>query len=221
MYKKISYNEIASYLKSIKNIKTKDLDIYSKELIKNKKDVSELKYYVLKDQLVHRIYFQVSLAYLNTIEEQLKFIEENKELLDDWWHVDQLIQFLRKKVCPKGSFINFDYVFNKTKEYINSPLPFFRRFGYVIYLCGLQKDKKHSEEILSLIKDDSEYYVQMAEAWLVADIGVFNIEAVKKFIEETNIDYNIIGKAIQKLSDSFRIKKEDKEYLKRLRNKKR
>jgi len=69
------------------------------------------------------------------------------------------------------------------------------------------------------MKDDEEYYVQMAQAWLIADLAVYNIETIKEFIYNTKLKYNIIGKAIQKICDSFRISYEDKEYLKKLRNK--
>ena len=140
------------------------------------------------------------------------FIEDNFELLQDWWHVDQLLQFLKKPV-------DFDFAFDKAKEYINSELTFTRRWGYVLFLAGLQKDISHTKAILSLVKDDEEYYVQMAEAWLIAELGVFNIEEVKHFLESTTLNYKITGKAVQKLCDSFRISKEDKVFVKSLRTK--
>ncbi|MCH5203031.1 MAG: DNA alkylation repair protein [Oscillospiraceae bacterium] len=206
----MKFQEVYKDLSAIENIKTKDVDKYNKKLIKEKADVSDLKDYILKEQLVYRTYFQVSMGKLKDYKEQFAFVEENAELLQDWWHVDQLIQFIKKPV-------DFDFAFNKAKEYINSPLTFLRRWGYVLFLAGLQKDSMHTNDILSLIKDDEEYYVQMAQAWLIADLAVFNIKDVKAFMEKTNIKYNIAGKAIQKMCDSFRITKEDKEYMKSLR----
>ena len=100
------------------NYKTKDLDNLNKILIKEKINVSFLKDIVLERQEFHRTYFQVSLAQLKTIEEQYEFIENNFLLLNDWWHVDQLTQFLRKQ--------DFQYSFNKAKTYINHPHPFAR-----------------------------------------------------------------------------------------------
>lgn len=206
----MKFQEVYNYLSSIENLKTKDVDKYNKKLIKEKADVSDLKDHILSEQLLYRTYFQVSMGVLKDYTEQFAFVEKNARLLQDWWHVDQLTQFIKKPV-------DFDFAFNKAKEYINSPLTFLRRWGYVLFLTGLQKDSVHTNDILSLIKDDEEYYVQMAEAWLIADLAVFNIDDVKVFMEKTNIKYNIAGKAIQKMCDSFRITKEDKEYMKSLR----
>lgn len=210
--KNMTHVEILRDLESIENRRTKDIDLYNKRLIREKTDVSELRDFVLENQLLHRTYFQVSMGVLPTNEQRFKFIEDNFELLQDWWHVDQLLQFLKKPV-------DFDFAFDKAKEYINSELTFTRRWGYVLFLAGLQKDISHTKAILSLMKDDEEYYVQMAEAWLIAELGVFNIEEVKHFLESTTLNYKITGKAVQKLCDSFRISKEDKEFVKSLRTK--
>ena len=210
--KNMTHVEILRDLESIENRRTKDIDLYNKRLIRDKTDVSELRDFVLENQLLHRTYFQVSMGLLPNNELRFMFIEDNFELLQDWWHVDQLLQFLKKPV-------DFDFAFDKAKEYINSELTFTRRWGYVLFLAGLQKDISHTKAILSLVKDDEEYYVQMAEAWLIAELGVFNIEEVKHFLESTTLNYKITGKAVQKLCDSFRISKEDKVFVKSLRTK--
>lgn len=207
-----TYIEITSDLKSIINCKTADVDKYNKKLIKEKCDVSDLKEYVLIDQSVHRTYFQVSLGLLESIEEQFAFIEQNEDLLQDWWHVDQLTQFVKKP-------IDFEFAFAKAKQYILSLKPFVRRWGYVLFLTGLQKEPANTSSILSLMKDDDEYYVQMAEAWLICDLAVFNVDCVYEFVENSKMQYNILGKAIQKICDSYRITDEYKGKFKKLREK--
>lgn len=206
------YREIVKDLKKFNNLKTKDIDIYNKKLIKEKVDVSDLKEYVKNDDLVHRTYFQVSMGLLDNYQEQLKFIEDNYLLLNDWWHVDQLTQFINENM-------DFEYVYNLAKRYIKSDHTFLRRWGYVIFISGLQKDKRNTKKILELMKDDSEYYVQMAEAWLICDLAVFNSDEVTDFLEKSKIKYNILGKAIQKICDSFRISDEYKKRVKFLRTK--
>ncbi len=208
----MTYRDVLHNLESIKNLKTRDVDAYNKRLIKENADVSDLREYVLKHQILHRTYFQVSMGLLKSNEERLQFIEDHFELLRDWWHVDQLTQFVKKP-------LDYDYAFNKAKEYIYSDLTFARRWGYVLFLAGLQKDRAHTKEILSLMKDDEEYYVQMAQAWLIADLGVYNIEEVKTFLANTSLKYSITGKAVGKLCDSYRISDEDKAYVKSLRPK--
>lgn len=207
---KITYEEVVGNLKKITNLKTKDIDQYNKKLIKEKVDVSELKDYVRNDDVVHRTYFQVSMGLLDNYQEQLQFVENNYLLLNDWWHVDQLTQFI------KGP-MDFYYVYELAKKYINSEHVFLRRWGYVMFISGLQKDKRNTKKILKLMKDDNEYYVQMAEAWLICDLAVFNQDEVIKFLEKSKIKYNILGRAIQKICDSFRISNEYKENVKSLR----
>ena len=192
------------------NYKTKDVDRLNKKLIKEKTDVSFLKDICLEHQEYHRTYFQVSLGTLKTIEEQCKFIEDNFLQLNDWWHVDQLTQFLHK--------MDLDFAYSKAKEYVKHPHPFARRWGYVLFMPTLVKEEKSFEMIVSLLKDDSEYYVVMAEAWLISYLAIYHPEQTYKFFEETTLDYSIIGRAIQKTCDSFRVSKEYKDKVKLIRN---
>lgn len=206
------YKKIISDLESIPNRKTKDVDAYNKRLIKEKTDVSEIGEYIIENQILHRTYFQVSLGLIKDTEKQFDFIEKNEDYLRDWWHTDQLIQFIRKP-------LNFDFAYSRAKKYINSEKNFTRRWGYVLFLAGLQKEMAHTKNILSLMKNDDEYYVQMAEAWLICDLAVFNPKEVIEYIESCGLKYNILGKAIQKILDSYRISDEDKAYVKSLRSK--
>ena len=206
----MDYEQIVRDLRAIPNRKTADIDRYNKTLIRAKEDVSGLRDYALSDQLVHRTYFQVSLAYCETAAEQFRFIEENEDLLQDWWHVDQLTQFIKKPV-------DFDFAYEKAKKYVLSPKAFTRRWGYVLFLTGLQKDGAHTKDILRLMHDDKEYYVQMAQGWLICDLAVFNPEVVYDFLKESALHYNILGKAIQKISDSFRFTGEQKDKFMALR----
>ncbi len=207
---RVTYEEIASALRRIPNIKTKDINVYNRKLIAKKADVSALKNHVISDPLVHRTYFQVSMGLLKTAEAQLDFIEQNGELLADWWHVDQLPQFLKKP-------IDFDLAYGRAKRYVVSELPFMRRWGYVLFFTGLQKNAEYTGRILSLIKDDTEYYVQMAEAWLLCELAVFHCDAVMRFMQGSTLKYDILGKAIQKIQDSYRIGKAEKEAFRSLR----
>lgn len=192
------------------NYKTKDLDNLNKSLIKEKVDVSFLKDVVLERQEFHRTYFQVSLAQLKTIEQQYEFIENNFLLLNDWWHVDQLTQFLRKQ--------DFEYSFNKAKVYIKHPHPFARRWGYVLFMPTLVKQKE-ALRLFELFKNDSEYYVIMAEAWLISYLGIYYPDETYDYLLNCPLNYDIVGRAIQKICDSFRISNEWKEKFKSIREK--
>ena len=190
--------------------KTKDVDRFNRDLIKRGVNVSFLRDIVLTKQEYHRTYFQVSMGQIKTIEDKLQFIEDNFDKLDDWWHVDQLSQFVDKQ-------LTFEIVYNKAKEYIQSDMAFARRWGYVIFMPTLVKDKSRAEDIIKLFKDDDEYYVQMAEAWLISYLGIYAPETAFEYIKGCPIKYNIIGKGIQKICDSFRVSDEWKEKFKSLR----
>ncbi|NLW28823.1 MAG: hypothetical protein GXY98_02835 [Erysipelothrix sp.] len=206
----MDYQHILQDLEKLKPLKTKDLDNYAKTLIKKETDVRSLKQHVVNHPVLHRIYFQTSLQLAKDVCEQFLFIEQNQELLTDWWHVDQLTQFVYKP-------IDFEFAYNKAKNYVQSEKPFTRRWGYVLFLTGLQKDPQTTNKILSLMKNDPAYYTQMAQAWLLCDCAVYNPEKVIEFIKTSSLDYAILGKAIQKMVDSFRISDQDKETVKALR----
>ena len=190
--------------------KTKDLSDFSKELIKEKQDVSFLKDIILLKQEYHRIYFQVQIGLLNNMDEKLKFIEDNFDLLNDWWHVDQLEQFIAKD-------LEFDYIYEKAKEYVKDERTFVRRWGYVIFMPKLVKDKK-AIKLFDLFKNNDEYYDVMAQAWLISYLAIYFPNETYEYIKSRKLNYNIIGKAIQKICDSFRISNEYKLSIKELRN---
>ena len=128
-------------------------------------------------------------------------------LFSDWWHTDQLIGFVTE--------LDFDRALDYAKEYIFDEDPFIRRWGYVLFISRLCKG--HAGELLSLMHDDDHYYVQMAQAWLIAELAVYEPESVYDWFRQKGLMYNINGKAIQKICDSFRISDDWKRKYKELR----
>lgn len=204
------YEDTVKQLNKFGKLRTKDIDLIAKEYLARGVDVSELFPHISESGAIFRIYLVVSLKRIAKYEEQISFIEKHFAFLQDWWHVDILPQLLKK--AP-----SFQYAYKKAQEYVRSDLPFVRRWGYVIFLTGFQKDKDNTDIILKLFHDDSAYYVQMAEAWLLADLAIYNSEAILRFIESKTLNYQIIGKAIQKMCDSFRISESAKARAKELR----
>ena len=186
--------------------KTGDLDRLIGRYVKAKADVSALRPYILTEQQFHRIYFYVSLEQLKAVEERMAFIHNNL-LFSDWWHTDQLIGYV--------SDLDFDVALQYASEYVRSEDPFIRRWGYVLFISKLCRG--HAAQLLPLTHDDGHYSVQMAQAWLVAELAVFEPEAVYRWFAENDLKYNINGKAIQKICDSFRICDDWKEKYKQLR----
>lgn len=71
--------------------------------------------------------------------------------------------------------------------------------------------------MLKLFKDDDEYYVIMAEAWLISYLGIYNPDKTLEYLKSKPLEYNIVGKSIQKICDSFRVSEENKNRFKEVR----
>lgn len=186
--------------------KTGDVDRLIWKYVKQKADVSALRPYILSEQQFHRIYFYVTLEQIRKAEQRMLFIHENL-LFSDWWHTDQLISYVAD--------LDFDSALGYAKEYIRRDDPFIRRWGYVLFISRLCKG--HAAQLLPLMHDDEEYYVQMAEGWLIAELAVHEPEAVCEWLRKNDLKYNINGKAIRKICDSFRIAEDWKRGFQYLR----
>lgn len=208
--KRITYAEAISDIESLgSGYKTADVDRLIAKYVKEGIEADDLRGYILSDMRLHRIYFYVSLKQISSPEKRLEFIDKNL-LFADWWHTDQLISFVAK--C------DFDLAFSYSSRYVNSRDPYVRRWGYVMLISRLCRDEENLYKILSLIKNDDAYTVQMAEAWLLCELTVFFPERMLDYFRHGNdINYSINSKAIQKISDSYRIAPEVKEQFKSLR----
>ena len=176
--------------------KAKDIDIF----IKNNKDldVSELRNYAYGSYLYFRIYFKLSLKKYKTNKEKLDFVEKNMDLFSDWWSTDIIGQFLNKN-------LDFNDHYERALRYINSKDLFTRRFAYVLFINKLASSKENLDKILGLIKNDEEYYVKMAIAWLLCELCVYHSSEISTYIKTSNLTIEVKRMAINKIRDSFRI----------------
>ncbi len=208
--KKLTKKEVLADIAALpENYKTRHVDALIKRYVKEGCDVSDLRDSVLSEQRLHRIYYYTSLKQLHDPSQRLRFIDENL-LFSDWWHTDQLINFVSKA--------DFNEALSYAKRYVEDEDPFVRRWGYVMFISKLCRDRGRVGSIFSLMKNDDEYYVQMAQAWLIAELAVFHSEEAYEFLSnEGTLRYSITGKAIQKICDSFRVSAEDKQRFRALR----
>ena len=189
-----------------KGYKTGDIDALIKKYVKQKANVSALRPFVLTHQELHRIYYYVALKQIPSVQERMAFIHENL-LFEDWWHTDELIGFVAD--------LDFCEALDYGKIYVLSRDPFIRRWGYVLFISRLGRGR--ACELLPLTHNDDHYTVQMAQGWLMAELAVFEPEVVYDWLTQCELKYNVTGKAVQKIIDSFRISKEWKEKFRALR----
>jgi 3-methyladenine DNA glycosylase AlkD len=174
--------------------KTADVDRLIRSYVKQKSDASQLRPYILGEQKLHRIYYYVSLNQIKTPAERMAFIHENL-LFSDWWHTDQIIRYVAD--------LDFDTALGYAWDYVKSEDPFIRRWGYVLFISRLCKG--HATQILPLLQNDDAYYVQMAQAWLLAELTIHEPEQVYTWLRQSDLRYAISGKAVQKIIDSYRV----------------
>jgi 3-methyladenine DNA glycosylase AlkD len=77
-------------------------------------------------------------------------------------------------------------------------------------------EEEFIDEILATantLSDEEEYYVNMANAWLIAECFVNFRDKTLAMLYEHKLNKFTINKTISKCRDSFRISKEDKELL--------
>ena len=64
---------------------------------------------------------------------------------------------------------------------------------------------------------NDEYYVQMGLSWLLCECYIKFPNETKRLLEEKVLDSFVQNKTICKIRDSYRVSKEEKEYLKTLK----
>lgn len=133
------------------------------------------------------------------------YLDKYVSMCDNWANCDLLKFKINKN--------NKEYFFNLAKEYLKSQETFVRRTGVVILLKMIKVDIKSVFKIIKELKNETEYYVNMAVAWLMCDAFIYDRELTLKLFEDEELNDFVINKAISKCRDSYRVSKEDKEML--------
>jgi len=134
------------------------------------------------------------------------------KLVDNWAICDTFCSSLKKPIAK-----NREEFFQHINIYLLSPNPWIVRVGLISMLSNYM-DEEHISKILTRcdrVKQD-DYYVQMAQAWLLATaIGKFP-EQTKKYLRRHHLSKSVLKKASQKARDSKRVSPEDRKYLESL-----
>ncbi len=130
--------------------------------------------------------------------------------VDNWATCDMM--------TPKVLAENPDLLYKKIQEWAKSEHTYTVRFAVVTlmkFFMDERLDKKHLKLLLRIKSD--EYYINMAIAWYLATALSSRWDLVIPYIENKKFDKWIHNKAIQKSIESYRITKQQKEYLKTLK----
>ena len=208
----ISDKKFADFSKTLSNSDYISIGVKNpvlRSIIKEEKDDINL---LLEDFVLGKyleidfIYFGLALVRCKTLEEQLSFLEANIKKAKSWAITDCVVTYLKKS--------DFDTFFNFYKKLYKSSYTFDRRFCYVFGLKHWKNPRILG--IFPLLTTNEEYFVMMAEAWLLATIAIEYPDQVFEYLNQLR-DAVLKRKAISKMCDSFRISEEQKQRFRSLR----
>ncbi|MBR6681428.1 MAG: DNA alkylation repair protein [Clostridia bacterium] len=165
--------------------------------------------------LPHKYYEENNLhAFL--IEREVNFdiciqrLEAFLPYVDNWATCD----CMKPKVLKKHP----DQLLVYVKKWMASDHVYTIRYG-INLLMSFYLDENFEEEYLKTVSEieSDEYYVNMMRAWFFATALAKQYETTLPYIENRELDTWTHNKTVQKAIESYRITKEQKEYLKTLK----
>lgn len=227
-WNKDNYKEFINYLFTLKDSKYKEF--HSKLILQNNiigirtpllkeiaKKISKGDYKTFIKLNRHKYYEEtiihgLIIGYLNDFNKNLTLLDEFIPYVDNWAVND--IVCANMKILKKHQKEGFTKILN----YIESNNPFHIRIGIVLLLDFYINDKYIDKifKIIDNIKNDN-YYVQMANAWLLSICYIKYKEKTYNYLLNNNLDKFTFNKTISKICDSKRVDIKDKEKLKKIR----
>lgn len=195
----------------ITGVRTPALRALAKDLAK-REDIS-----LFLEDLPHKLFEEDQLhafilSGMKDADECIKLVDKFLPYVDNWATCDQM----SPKIFKKNKKLLLEYV----NKWIKSDKTYVKRFAIGMLMEHfLDEDFKPSYlSKVAKIRSD-EYYVNMMIAWYFATALAKQYDQTLPFIEEQKLDKWTHNKSIQKAVESYRIKPEQKEYLKTLRRK--
>lgn len=147
-------------------------------------------------------------------QKRLSYIRSFVPRIDNWAVCDTFCGDL--KFADERE--NRDLVWNFLLPYLKSSSEYDVRFGAVM-LLNHYVDKEHIRQVLELMESVSHqgYYAKMAVAWTLSMCYVNFPEYTEALLRDNHLDDFTHNKTIQKIRESYRVSKEDKERLKLLK----
>lgn len=228
-WNKKTYQEFIIYLKSISEDAYKEfsqkitftkyemLGIRLPKLRSIAKDISKGDYKSFLEVSQNKYYESVMIkllviANIKDLDECMSYFDEAISLIDNWALCDTFCNSL--KIVAK----NKEYFLNVIDDLIKSNKIYHIRVGLILLLC-FYVEEEYLDLIckyLDSIKSD-EYYVNMAEAWLLCEVFIKYEDFGLKYLENNQLNKFTINKTISKIRDSYRVSKSMKDYITKYR----
>ena len=133
--------------------------------------------------------------------------------MDSWAMTDTFTPTLKIKDKELEDYWRFITPYTKSKKEFEVRFAIISMLDYYIREEYVEK----VIEVLNNIKHDG-YYVKMAVAWTLAEIGIkFNDILMNYLNSENNLDKFTFNKTIQKMIESYRITDKQKDILRKMK----
>lgn len=210
----IKKEEKIDFTKRIVNTNMEVLGIPIPNLREISKQIAKGNYMSFLDNKNNKYYEStiVNVCLINLIKDfEIKKHYLNELYIDNWSTCDTLT------FKVKGQE---DKYWKLSQEYLKSKDVFTRRVG-IRMLFSYKNNTEYVDKIFETIdkfNNEEEYYVNMAIAWLVCELMIYNRDKTIKYLEHHKLNKFTVNKAISKCRDSYRVSKEDKEYILKYKN---
>ena len=199
--------------KQILGIRIPKLRILAKEILKQedwKEFIEEADINCFEETILKGLVIAYSKIEL---KEKIKLVKEFIPNMDSWAITDTFCPTLKIKPVELEEIWNFILPYTKSEE------EFETRFS-IIMMLDYYITNEYVDKVIKTIDgiENNAYYVQMAKAWVIAEIGIkFNEKAMKYLEGENKLDKFTYNKALQKMIESYRISDETKKLLKNMK----
>ena len=149
------------------------------------------------------------------LQERLEYIKEFLPQIDNWAVCDVTcagLKFTKKHMSEMWELI---------QPYINSNKEFEIRFG-VVMILDFYITKEYIKEVLTILNNihHDGYYVKMAVAWAISVCYIKFSKETMMLLQNNTFDTFTYNKALQKIVESYRVTKEEKEIIRKMKPKK-
>jgi len=223
-WNKTKYQEYIKYLKSLSD---KEYQKFSQKLTPTKTELLGVRVPILR-KIAKEISKGNSLSFLKYT--QTNYLEEimieglvitNLELEQDFlnyfnkfinkidnWEVNDIFCTSLKRM-KKDELLYFPILLKLAYSYEEFKV----RVGLIGILSNFVKEDK-LPEIFKLLDNlnNEDYYSSMGAAWLLCECYIKYPELTKKYMLNSKLKKDTFNKAIQKMRDSFRVDKDDKNF---------
>ena len=225
-----SYNEFVEYLISLQDKKYKEF--HSSLVLNSKYEMIGIRLPIMRDiaKQISKTDIEEFLScvqnkyYEETMIEGLVISHIKDEKIFDKYFKTYIKKIDNWAVCD--SFCNSIKIVRKNEEkYFKEAIKlalnseeFISRVGLIIILNNFITSNNLNDIFCVLNKIQSDkFYINMAEAWLICEMYIKFPSKTQEFLEKNKLNKFTQNKAISKIHDSYRVSKEDKEFLNSLK----